>query len=110
MMFENAEIVKNMRNRTTKLEREGDYWEDHEKDTLRRLFADGMGVTNIAILLQRTEPAVFQQIEKMDLYRRSEMPQRRKTSKHYKCRCDTCKAPQEVCPLCERSLTAQEVE
>ena len=33
-----SETVKAMRNRTTRLEHEGDYWSEEEKEWLARLF------------------------------------------------------------------------
>lgn len=73
------ETVTSMRNRTVRMDREGDYWTDEEKEQLVKLFREGEGITAIAIKLQRTEPAIMQQIEKMDLYRRKEVPVRRKS-------------------------------
>ena len=64
---EYKEAVKNMRNRTTRMDREGDYWTDDEKRELERLFNQQVDVTEIAVRLQRTEPAIMQQIEKLDL-------------------------------------------
>lgn len=92
MMYnaEYQETVKSMRQRTTRLDREGDYWTDEEKQRLRTLFGQGVGITETAVRLQRTEPAVVQQIEKMDLYGRSSRPKRRKKSKSPRCLCDAC--------------------
>lgn len=86
-----SEIVKRMRQRTYRLDREGDYWTQEEKERLAKLFADGVGVTAIAILLQRTEPAIHQQIEKQDLYEREEKPvRRRREDKEPECLCRKC--------------------
>ena len=68
------EAIKNMRNRGIRLGREGDIWSQDEKDRLEELFYEGVGISEIAIRLQRTEPAVIQQIEKMDLYQRKSYP------------------------------------
>lgn len=72
------ESIQSLRNRCSHLEREGDYWTSEEKDHLRAMFHEGIGISEMAIRLQRTEPAVIQQIEKMDLYRRKAWPKRRK--------------------------------
>ena len=53
------EAIKNMRNRGIRLDREGDIWSQDEKDRLEELFYEGVGISEIAIRLQRTEPAVF---------------------------------------------------
>ena len=58
------EAVTSMRNHTVRMDREGDYWTEEEKEQLVKLFREGEGITAIAIRLQRTEPAIMQQIEK----------------------------------------------
>lgn len=107
-----AQTAKNMRNRTTRLEREGDYWSEDEKEQLKEMFFDGIGITEIAIRLQRTEPAVIQQIEKMDLYGRKSHPIRARkcslSSKAPACLCDDCQAAPTLCPRCESFSTLRE--
>lgn len=94
-----AEIVRNMRHRTSRMEREGDYWDEAEKERLTRLFDDNVGITEMAVQLQRTEPAVIQQIEKLDLYQRKENPtRRRKPEKAPECLCNRCQMDQNSCP------------
>lgn len=111
MTSNNVEIVKNMRQRTTRLDREGDYWTEEEKAQLKSMFEEGIGITEIAMVLQRTEPAVMQQIEKMDLYQRERYPQRRKSvPKAPACLCSTCMLDRSFCPRCEARETTQEVE
>jgi len=96
--YEVYEAVKSMRNRTVRMDREGDYWTEEEKEQLLKLFREGEGITAIAIKLQRTEPAIMQQIEKMDLYRRKEAPIRRKSDlKSPACLCDNCKLDPAFC-------------
>lgn len=75
-MITDPEYVKQMRNQTVRLDRTGDYWTEADIKRLRDCFDQGTGITDISIALQRTEPAIFQQIEKLDLYRRKENPQR----------------------------------
>lgn len=104
-----SETVKAMRNRTTRLEHEGDYWSEEEKEWLARLFEQGVGISEIAVLLQRTEPAVIQQIEKMDLYQRREYPARRRNeAKSHVCLCKNCKLERSCCPRCNQYLAAKE--
>lgn len=98
------QTVINMRRRTVRLEREGDYWTKAEKEALRRLFNEGVGITEMASILQRTEPAIIQQIENMDLYERKKNPIRRKShtkSPGYLCNkcvyCQTCFATRKHC-------------
>ena len=101
--------VKNMRRRTTRMEREGDYWTEEDKELLIRLFNEGVGITDIAIQLQRTEPAVIQQIEKMDLYQRKENPKRQRSSKEpFNCLCERCSCDPALCPRYEACNNTQE--
>ncbi len=58
------ESVRSMRHQTLRADRAGDYWTDYEKKRLRVRFDSGIGITEIALELGRTEPAVYQQIEK----------------------------------------------
>ena len=96
---EYLETVKSMRKRTTRLEREGDYWTQEEREKLTRLFDSGAGLTDIAIQLQRTEPAVYQQAEKLDLYQRKEKPARHRNGPPPSfCLCDRCRIDVTSCP------------
>lgn len=91
--------VRNLRNHVGQLEREGDYWSDEERERLKAMFDGGVGITEISIRLQRTEPAVFQQIEKLDLYQRKAWPRRRKgASKTCECHCAACEVDPKDCP------------
>jgi hypothetical protein len=100
-----TESVKNMRNRTVRLDREGDYWTAEERESLAQKFHDGVGITAIALELQRTESAVIQQIEAMDLFGR-----KKKTSspKQPRCLCSSCELDPALCPHRERCLKLQE--
>lgn len=104
-----TECVKNLRNRNSRLEREGDYWSLEEKERLMEMFYEGIGLSEIAIRLQRTEPAVCQQIEKMDLYGRKDHPRRRRgRMKPHDCLCSICQADDRLCPHCNTYETAEE--
>lgn len=95
-MFRNSreESVKNMRNRTVRLDREGDYWTAEEKEALVQKFNEGEGITAMALELQRTESAVIQQIEALDLFGRKKNP----TPKPPCCLCTNCKLDPALCP------------
>lgn len=96
--LEFSEAVKSMRNRTTRMEHEGDYWSPEERSQLEHLFHTGIGITAIAIQLQRTEPAVAQQIERQDLYQRRQYRQRRRSPKERcGCLCGRCGLDPECC-------------
>lgn len=49
------ESVRSMRNQTLRADRAGDYWRDDEKNRLRILFDSGVGITEIALELGRTD-------------------------------------------------------
>ncbi len=103
------EVVKCIRNRTVRLDREGDYWEDEEKNQLVRMFNDGVGITEMAMALQRTEPAIIQQVEKLDLYQRKAAPVRRKNqAKEPQCLCNACFLDPALCPMNSRDASIQE--
>lgn len=107
--LEFSEAVKNMRNRTTRMERAGGYWSPEEKQRLEHLFFTGVGITEMAVRLQRTEPAVIQQIEKQDLYQRSQYHQRRRNPReHCGCLCGRCGLDPECCPYRGASVGEQE--
>ena len=106
-----TEGVINMRRRTVRLDREGDYWTDEEKQKLVQKFMEGEGITEIALELQRSEPAIYQMIEKLDLYNRKSQPQRRKSApKPPVCLCENCQLAPALCPHCIHSVAAPEVE
>lgn len=92
------QITQNMRKRTYILDRERDYWTKEDKDQLRAMFYGGVGITKIAITLQRTEPAVSQQIEKLNLYSRRKYKTKRKDNVHNQCACNSCNVPAGQCP------------
>lgn len=80
--------IQAMRQRTSQLEREGTYWTDDDKERLRSLFFENVGITDIALILQRTEVAIAQQIQLMNLYEKV-----RRTSVQKKqegCLCKKC--------------------
>ncbi len=94
--------VISMRNRTVRLDREGDYWTDDEREQLKKSFYEGVGITQMSQKFQRTEPAIIQQIEKLNLYKRKEAPSRRKTShKEPACLCSFCSVDPALCPMAE---------
>lgn len=94
------EMVGNMRRGICRLKREGEYWTEEEKERLTRLFNENVGITKIAVLLQRTERAVNQQIEKQGLYYgESCVVRRRRSEKRTKCLCERCQLGRGSCPL-----------
>ena len=106
-----TEGVINMRRRTVRLDREDDYWTDEEKQKLVQKFLEGEGITAIALELQRSEPAIYQMIEKLDLYNRKSQPQRWKSAlKPPVCLCANCRVDPACCPNCKHYMAELEVE
>ena len=102
---EYTESVKNMRNRTVRLDREGDYWTAEERESLAQKFHEGVGITAMALELQRTESAVIQQIEAMDLFGRKK---KNPMPKQPCCLCANCKLYPAACPHQGRCPKLQE--
>lgn len=99
MKQNNEQTIIIMRNRTKRLDREGDYWSDDEREQLQAMFSEGIGISEIAVRLQRTEPAIFQQIEKMDLYdRKNNRLRSPRTPKPSSCLCGICQLDSAACP------------
>ena len=90
--------IRSLREGTVKLEHEGDYWSNQEKETLIRNFNNGVGITEMADQFRRSEPAIMQQIEKMDLYHRKDNPKRRRSIGKCRCLCDRCQLYSTSCP------------
>lgn len=104
------ELIRRLRNGSIKLDHEGDIWHDDEKFNVKFMFEEGYGISQIAMEVQRTEHAVMQQIEKMDLYQRALNPKRRKRSaKVPVCLCKVCTLDVGCCPRGEGDDATQEV-
>lgn len=56
------ELLIALRNGIIPSERSGEYWEEDEKRTLKEMFWNGTGISEIAVDLQRSENAVIQQL------------------------------------------------
>lgn len=105
---EKVEIIKKMRAENMAAPRSNDYWSSEDTELLRRLFYAGTGISAIAILLHRTEPAVMQRIELNDLYGRRMNPQRRKQAKSPRCLCEHCALYPKMCMRCPHRETLDE--
>ena len=90
--------VRSLRNRTERLDREGDYWTKEEKQQLADMFAVARGITEIAVCIQRTEQAVIQQATKMGLYRGCDSSKRQHKKNPCRCACSHCHCPVSKCP------------
>ena len=84
-----------MRKRTVRLDRAGDYWTESERNELRKKFDEGEGITAMALEFQRSESAIIQQIEQMDLFGRKK---KNTVPKEPRCLCANCKLDPALCP------------
>lgn len=64
------EAVRTVHRSPASLERRGECWSEEDKGKLSEMFFDNVGITEMAVILQRSETAIMQQIEKQDLYDR----------------------------------------
>ena len=76
---------------------EGEYWTEDEIERLREMFDEHFGITEAAVTLKRSETAIYQQMEKQDLFDRKANPKRRKHSE---------RLPQCFRPICMNVLLA----
>ena len=92
-----------MRTGALKMKRDRDYWTEDDRQVLRTRFGAGVSVNEIAIELERSEAAVYQQIEQMQLYKRNPFASRKRqrTAKETVCLCDNCTCDRALCPRCK---------
>lgn len=72
------------------------YWSEDDKKKVRSLYFDGVGITEIAIIMQRSELGIIQQLLRMDMLTLPENRRKSRTRKA-KCLCSKCLL-QENCP------------
>ena len=93
--------AKAMRNGKMKMAKEGCVWTIEDDLLLRDMFEDGDDVLDMALMLERKEPAVQQRIDRLGLYRK----QKRNRRKLFPtdppgCLCKNCTVDKEFCPRC----------
>lgn len=74
------EKTRLMRNGELQLSRDREYWTDDERDVLRREYVNGTSINEIALMLERSESAIYQQIERLSLCVRNPFSSRKKNS------------------------------
>lgn len=100
------EILKTtieMRKGGMRMLRDGEYWSENDREVLRREYANGTSINVIAIMLQRSESAIYQQVERMGLCTRNPFSVRKK-GKQFEtrsCLCKNCKCDRALCPRCK---------
>ena len=112
MMANNLQqSLRELRSHRKLPDREREYWSDEEREDLSRKFNEGAGISEIAVALRRSEPAIMQQIEKLDLFDRKENPRRQRVARQLNCLCGRCGNDPTSCPLrtqCEQGKGATE--
>lgn len=83
------ELLLAIRNGEMHPERSTAYWTPEERAELQRLYRDGQGISEIALLLQRSESAVFQQLLAMGMLAR-QGKSRQRNPRQVKCQCPKC--------------------
>lgn len=92
-----------MRKGAVKMLHDGEYWTDDDRALLQREYENGTSINEIALILQRSESAIYQQIERMGLCIRNPFSARRKSVNlnAHTCLCKNCKCDRSLCPRCK---------
>ena len=81
------DLVIAMRRKGEGISNYGKPWTDEERRRLEKLFDEGVGITEIAILLERSETAVIQQLFYCRAFRNENKGRDRSANQ---CRCHRC--------------------
>lgn len=110
--YEITEKTVAMRTGNLKMKRDGEYWTDEERETLRFRFQSGTPYNEIAIELERSETAIYQQVEQLQLYVKNTRAPRKRcpTPQEPVCLCSVCTLDRSQCPRCKHYLSQQEVD
>ena len=82
-----AEIIADIHSGEITMTREGHIWTDEEKTELYIQYYNGMGITELAYLHQRTENAIIQQLQARGCLKQSIRKNKRCSTV---CRCNQC--------------------
>jgi len=85
-----------LRQRTAHLDRYRAPWTQEELHHLQEMFDDAVDITDMALILQRSELAILNQVK--DMYRRVRPPKEEKS----KCKCPQCQYYRECQIFSER--------
>lgn len=96
------QVTVQMRNGKRRMTREGEYWTDEDKKKLISAYRDGVSITEIALMLERSESAIYQKVEQLKLCSRNpfSMRKRSRRKKEDGCLCEICQCDRALCPLC----------
>lgn len=62
------ENIKRMRRNMANLPNSKEYWSKDDMEKLGKMFCDGIGISQIALLMGRTERAIYQKIMESQLF------------------------------------------
>ena len=99
-MFQEKIIA--MRTSGAGLDNDGQIWSESDKQIVEKLFYSGAGITEIALEMKRSEPAVMQQLVK-DKFFQNETKSRTRAKREQSCLCpncaqyESCKREQDQC-------------
>ncbi len=79
-----------MRTRRAGLEKDKQPWTEEDLALLREYFMAGRGISEIALILQRTELAVFQKAKDMDLFAGETSHRGPNCKMDCQCQCEEC--------------------
>lgn len=79
-----------MRINGTGLDHDGWYWKPEDRTQLLQMFYEGMGISEIALTMKRSEPAIMQQLCKEECFRNEVKKRNRKKKLKNRCRCGEC--------------------
>ena len=94
--------AKAMRNGKMKMAKEGCVWTIEDDMILRNMFDDGEDTLDMALVLERKEPAVQQRIDQLELYSKQKRtrPKKEISAAPPGCLCNDCKTDKSLCPRC----------
>lgn len=89
-----------MRTGRIQMRRDREYWTQDDLARLEEMYFAGYGINEIALALERSETAIYQQLERKKLVYRSGRTSRKRLRmiKDGECLCETCKCDQTLCP------------
>ncbi len=95
--YDCQQLLKTFRDGQMIPERAGEYWGNDEREKLIDLFCSGVGISQIALELQRSEMAVIQQLITSKLLTSPGTQRSRRPPKPH-CLCENC----QLCGSCHR--------
>lgn len=81
-------MTNQMREKPGLLESNGDYWSDEDNQKLCDMYDEGYGITDLALMMKRTELAI---INRLTLnYKLGRNKQHKERTKIITCKCNSC--------------------